>query len=523
MRSRKTVIRPVLSLFLFVLFLSLAGLSSAGEEVLYASDFSAGMDGWYPVGAQNVFVTPEQTLAIHGRTESWNCAYRDLPLAPGAAYHISVEVFQETEASAPFMVSVAHTRSGESTTYENLAFGDAKKGKWTELVCDWTPGNYDTFSLYVETGVDYPNLDFEYRNFRVTSGVSVAGRFLQVYTEEFAAVADPAFELLKGLPIPDPLKTAEGGAESWIIQEELPVPVALKEYTLEDSVLSVTTEAKVQNIYVSEISPRGNVVYVDYNSQSDPKNRKPKQNATVTLTNPARNDVTVATAETKKIGKTSFSYGTNYTLNKETLELELAFTDYWHELRLKEFPPYHSMKKASAAYSVEFRADGTASTVDYGFEAQDMTSLQLRLILNESEKLDTLHISRSLYGNTLELYAEIDLDRSGKPVVIDLQSPSNFILTFKNTEEPSVISAVREAYPDASLSGPGTSFWSISLMFDNAWNELVFATTDELFILGEDGSLTLNTDAVGLDGKPFPWPEFARVLDPQAFTIPIFR
>ncbi len=157
-------------LLAFLLILSLlwncAAATADGEKDIYASDFSKDADGWYGRGAQS-FTTPEGTLKTTGRTSSWNSPGRDFNLIEGGKYDLSVEVKQEELDSANFMISVAHTANGMES-YENLAFGSAKKGEWTELKGSYTAGDYSRFVLYVETtGAD--TLDFEIRNFTVTA------------------------------------------------------------------------------------------------------------------------------------------------------------------------------------------------------------------------------------------------------------------------------------------------------------------------------------------------------------------
>ena len=133
---------------------------------VYTSDFTKDTDGWYGRGAQSVR-TKDNTLKTTGRQSAWNSPGRDFDLVEGGNYDLSVEVKQDDQDAANFMISVAHTLEGMET-YENLAFGTAKKGEWTTLSGNYTAGEYDRFVLYVETnGSD--TIDFEIRNFSVTA------------------------------------------------------------------------------------------------------------------------------------------------------------------------------------------------------------------------------------------------------------------------------------------------------------------------------------------------------------------
>ncbi len=157
-------------LLVLLMILSLLGTCAAagedGAKDIYSSDFSRDTDGWYGRGAQSA-VTADGTLKTTGRTSSWNSPGRDFNLIEGGKYDLSVEVRQDSLDSANFMISVAHTASGMET-YENLAFGTAKKGEWARLKGTYTAGAFSRFVLYVETtGAD--TLDFEIRNFTVTA------------------------------------------------------------------------------------------------------------------------------------------------------------------------------------------------------------------------------------------------------------------------------------------------------------------------------------------------------------------
>ena len=155
-------------LLVFWMILSLlCGCVSAlagSAKTIYTSDFSKDNDGWYGRGAQS-YRTTDATLKTIGRQSSWNSPGRDFDLIEGGKYSLSVDVKQDDLDSAGFMISIAHS-SGGMETYENLAFGNARKGEWTTLKGTYTAGAFERSVLYVETtGAD--SLDFEIRNFTV--------------------------------------------------------------------------------------------------------------------------------------------------------------------------------------------------------------------------------------------------------------------------------------------------------------------------------------------------------------------
>lgn len=131
----------------------------------YYSDFTKGLDGWYPRSADGSTVINRlgYVIEIKGRTASWNSPGRDFPLQPGVKYIFSVDVKQTELESAEFMVSVAHTKDGVES-YENLGRVTAKKGPWATITGEYTPDAYDKYTLYVET-VGNGTLDFMMQDF----------------------------------------------------------------------------------------------------------------------------------------------------------------------------------------------------------------------------------------------------------------------------------------------------------------------------------------------------------------------
>ena len=151
-----------------VLCLSLVG--HAQEEAPftgYYSDFTMGLDGWYPRSADNTVELKRlgYVIEVRGRTASWNSPGRDFPLQAGVKYRFSVDVKQCAAQSVEFMVSVAHTKDGVET-YENLARATVKQGPWTTISGEYTPEPYDKYTLYVET-VGNGDINFMMRDFTV--------------------------------------------------------------------------------------------------------------------------------------------------------------------------------------------------------------------------------------------------------------------------------------------------------------------------------------------------------------------
>lgn len=162
---------------------------STEPPVDYASDFSAGTDGWYArsAGGAAVSVTQEQGLLITGRTATWNSPGRDFPLVTGKTYTLSVLVKQDEVDSTGFILSIAHSRDG-SESYENLATCTARKGEWTLMQCTYVAGRYDKYVFYIEGGA--ANTSYQIKDFTCAEQTQAYGKagipsLKEVYADKF--------------------------------------------------------------------------------------------------------------------------------------------------------------------------------------------------------------------------------------------------------------------------------------------------------------------------------------------------
>lgn len=166
-----------------------AAAESTEPPVDYASDFSAGTDGWYArsAGGAAVSVTQEQGLLITGRTATWNSPGRDFPLVTGKTYTLSVLVKQDEVDSTGFILSIAHSRDG-SESYENLATCTARKGEWTLMQCTYVAGRYDKYVFYIEGGA--ANTSYQIKDFTCAEQTQAYGKagipsLKEVYADKF--------------------------------------------------------------------------------------------------------------------------------------------------------------------------------------------------------------------------------------------------------------------------------------------------------------------------------------------------
>ncbi len=148
---------------------------SDAPPIDYHSDFSEGLDGWYPRSgneAAALTVTDEGGIEMTGRTGTWNSPGRDFELVPGKTYNLSVLVKQDVTDSTGFILSIAHTRD-DTESYENLGTCTAKRGEWTLIQCTYVAGRYDKYVLYVEGGAE--DTVFQIKDFTCVEPVSTFG------------------------------------------------------------------------------------------------------------------------------------------------------------------------------------------------------------------------------------------------------------------------------------------------------------------------------------------------------------
>ena len=158
-------------ILIILLELLLCAPLAHAAEIDHTFTFTDGMEGWYGRGC-SVRLTEEGLLADF-RKSAWNSPSRAFDLETGVTYDISVEVKQKKLDSARFILSCEHTIGGQ-TTYENLVSADAPRDEWVTLSVSWTPGDYETYVLYVEggspTGTGESTTPFIIRNFRIRGG-----------------------------------------------------------------------------------------------------------------------------------------------------------------------------------------------------------------------------------------------------------------------------------------------------------------------------------------------------------------
>lgn len=127
----------------------------------FHSAFESGKDDWSSRGSSNVTATDKaaydgaKSLAVTGRTDSWNGAGRDLSaytFIPGNAYSFSVMAMQDKVDSVGFKLTLQYNYPG-GTGYAGIAEATGAKGEWVQLsnTSFTIPEGAWGLLLYVET------------------------------------------------------------------------------------------------------------------------------------------------------------------------------------------------------------------------------------------------------------------------------------------------------------------------------------------------------------------------------------
>ena len=182
-------------LLCLMLCLSLLPFAAAEDTMYtYRSDFAADTDGWYARSTGGASLTvADGALTIAGRDQDWHSPGRDFPLEDGAEYQLSVQVRQSSMDSANLMISIAHKTPDGAETYENIAFGSAKKDQWTTLTGKYKAGDFITYVLYVETS-GAGELEYTMKDFTVTQLTAAAPKAEAPAAEQIDPLTLPALK-----------------------------------------------------------------------------------------------------------------------------------------------------------------------------------------------------------------------------------------------------------------------------------------------------------------------------------------
>lgn len=123
--------------------------------------FEENMGKWSSRGASSLAYTSdavcagEQSLAVTGRTDTWNGAGHDLSASvfqPGSAYGFGTSVMQESGAAQEIRLTLQYNDASGETQYDTVAAATASSGQWVTLEnTSYTiPSGASSLLLYVE-------------------------------------------------------------------------------------------------------------------------------------------------------------------------------------------------------------------------------------------------------------------------------------------------------------------------------------------------------------------------------------
>ncbi|MBD7919239.1 endo-1,4-beta-xylanase [Cellulomonas sp. Sa3CUA2] len=168
-RPVPTAPRPVVAALAALLAVALVGVGALvaplvaparalSPAVVLASDFESGLGGWQARGAATVSTTSvgargSGSLLVEDRVDPWDGALYPVTdlFEPGTTYTIGLWVrLPDGAGSADLRVSVQRDLDGEPS-YETVTTVEGVTSQWRQVTGTYTPGPFDTASLYVES------------------------------------------------------------------------------------------------------------------------------------------------------------------------------------------------------------------------------------------------------------------------------------------------------------------------------------------------------------------------------------
>ena len=129
--------------------------------VVLTGDFETDLDGWGPRGTDvsTTATTSDgprgaRSLLVQGRAEWWDGAAVPVTdtFEPGTTYTIGLWLKLPTSGAAPADLRVSVQRDVDGVaSYDTVATVTGVTGQWQQVVATYTPGPFDTATLYVES------------------------------------------------------------------------------------------------------------------------------------------------------------------------------------------------------------------------------------------------------------------------------------------------------------------------------------------------------------------------------------
>ena len=322
------------------------------------------------------------------------------------------------------------------------------------------------------------------------------------------------YEQLKALPLPGPLQQVTADGRSWHEDFGLPEVAKFSTVLLENNYLYVETDRDVAHISIDEYT-------ADWNSVAYMiTERREKNKAGLQLVNPQQNLVIVTVFEDLEVnGKKQENYSQSYTLCLEPLSLTAKAQQNCSDADGEAWAPYQKKNKKDIRLQAYILPDGLTTYVHYYFEDKAGTLGMSANFDNEGMFTDASVSRSSASGN---VYSSVMTDSTGEGYFYRLGSESYGFDMKRINYDPAEKTShyYDQKYPGKDLSDPAVHIWILDLIISHSGTNEVFATTEDLFVHMEDGTVQMNTGIEDLNGKPFPWPYLADLISPDTFAYP---
>lgn len=345
------------------------------------------------------------------------------------------------------------------------------------------------------------------------------------WQQKYGSMLAKPMEKISALVIPDSLLHPGMTADDWYAPEtEIPKLTEIAEWKIEDKKLCVTMKSRINNILIIEYNSEGFVVN-RYDSYSDKAVDDGGVNGRMPMKSPL-NRAEIRTSEAVPSdgdGIRETFYEQVYSLKGREKTLKLEGYTVSEVFPAADYPPYGEKRDNSVTVTRELRTDLTMSRISCDF-GRNYAYMDISARFDEDGVLSFCEVLRSCSaGKGNELVVRVGLDGKGKTDFVNLQLPGEFTLHVEREKNNGFLRPDAQAiYTKDALRNPSVTLWQASLrQGDGDWSEVLFASEEDLFSIGTDGSFRLNTEAKDLNGEPFAWNMLSPMLPDGFLTMPV--
>lgn len=320
------------------------------------------------------------------------------------------------------------------------------------------------------------------------------------------------FEQLKELALPGPLQHVTTDGRSWHEDFGLPEVAKISSVSLVGKLLTVETDRDVAHIDITEYDADG------YIKAHEITERRDRNKASLQLVNPQQNRVRVLIYEDLEVnGKKETNYTHSYILQLEPLSLKASGDKKYSDADGEAWAPYQKKNKKLIRLAAEVCPDGLTKYVHYYFENKTGHLSMSANFNDEGEYLDASVMRTPASGN---IRSSVMMDSTGEGYYYRLIFDYYGFDMQRVNYDPKNKEYYAQKYPGKELDDPAVHIWILCMIIDHTGKPKVFATTEDLFVHMEDGTVRMNTEIQDLNGKPFPWPFLADLVNPNTLAYP---